>query len=111
MIKLLSFYFAVLPPPSTLPDLLRLKIPQRVGDNYSDFGTFLLKNDTGQKVRNIVHKILREPAAIVKNILSDWLHGKGTAVTWQLLIQALQDADLNLLAEEVKEAAKKQHPS
>ncbi|CAI8031779.1 hypothetical protein GBAR_LOCUS18013, partial [Geodia barretti] len=37
--------------PPTLPQLLRLKIPQRVGANYSTFGILLLNDTVGSRVR------------------------------------------------------------
>ena len=99
------------PPPPTLPDLLHLKIPQKVGTKYFSFGTLLLDDLTGIVVTSIEQKCQQDPVRIVHNILSEWLQEKGTAVTWKSLVKALQDADLNLLAEEVKkEAAKKHHP-
>ena len=89
------------PPPPTLPDLLHLQIPQEVSTKYFHFGTFLLNDKMGCIVTSIEHKCLQDPVRIVNHILSEWLQGKGTEITWKSLIKALQDADLKVLAEKV----------
>ena len=90
--------------PPTLPQLLRLKIPQRVGANYSTFGILLLNDAIGSRVQaltmasqgNIYHTILR--------ILQEWLEGRGLEpVTWETLIKTLKDSDLSALADEVQQ--------
>ena len=84
--------------------LLRLKIPQNVGNHYSNFGTFLLNDDTGSLVSAIELECAKEPARIVKCILSEWLQGRGSPVGWKSLIRALEDADLKIFACKVKES-------
>ena len=106
-------FFSIAPQPEPLPptllDLLRLQIPQKVGTKYFSLGTFLLNDTTGCIVTSIEQKCSQDPVRIVQNILSDWLQGKGTAVTWKSLIKALQDADLKVLAKEVEEEVSKKH--
>ena len=41
---------------------------------------------------------------VMLRILEEWLAGRGTPITWESLVQALTDTDLNALADEVKDA-------
>ncbi|CAI8024593.1 hypothetical protein GBAR_LOCUS14287 [Geodia barretti] len=90
----------------TLPQLLRLKVPQRVGVHASNFGIFLLDDTLGSAVRNIEAKCRGDYEAAVKEILQQWLQGKGIPVTWENLISTLSDIDLNVLASEINDYVK-----
>lgn len=85
----------------TLPELLRLKLPQRVGIHYLSFGVFLLNDNDGTKVQNLDHQHRGNTSHIVGGILQEWLQGRGLPVTWQSLTQALRDSDMTELADEV----------
>ena len=88
--------------PPTLPQLLRLKIPQRVGANYSTFGIILLNDTVGSRVESLKLKCLGNPEDIAQEILKEWLLGRGLeSVTWETLIKTLRDSDLSALADEV----------
>jgi hypothetical protein len=87
----------------TLPQLLRLKVPQRVGVHASNFGIFLLDDTLGSAVRNIEAKCRGDSVAVVKEILQQWLQGQGIPVTWENLISTLRDIDLNVLASEIND--------
>ena len=88
----------------TLPELLRLKVPERVGTKYQEFGIFLLNDTTGSKVESLKHQHMGDPSRITMGILQEWLEGRGLPVSWGTLIQTLRDIQLNLLAEEVAAA-------
>ena len=88
--------------PPTLPQLLRLKIPQRVGANYSTFGILLLNDTVGSRVRALKKECQGDADDIILRILQEWLEGRGFGpVTWETLIKTLRDSDLSALADEV----------
>ena len=86
----------------TLPELLRLKIPQSVGVNYSIFGIFLLNDETGVRVRAFKKECQGDAEDVMLRILQEWLEGKGVSVSWQSLIQALRDTGLSELADHIQ---------
>ena len=85
----------------SLPDLLRLKIPQQVGANYSIFGIFLLDDQTGSRVKTIEHDCHWQSETIVQKILQEWMERKGLPVTWESLVQTLKDTGLTVLADQI----------
>ena len=86
----------------TLPQLLRLKIPQRVGAKYATFGILLLNDTVGSRLESLKLMCLGNPEDIAQQILKEWLEGKGLEpVTWVTLIKTLRDSDLSALADEV----------
>ena len=87
--------------PPSMPELLRLRVPQHVGANYSTFGIILLNDGTGSRVRAFKQACLGEPEDMVLRILQEWLEGKGLPVMWESLIQTLRDTDLSVLAEQI----------
>ena len=87
----------------SLPKLLHFKVPQKVGTRYSDFGIFLLNDDDGTQIQILENDCLAKCERIVRNILSDWLQGKGKPVAWKELIETLRDCDLNELADTIQE--------
>ena len=95
--------------PPTLPELLRLRLPQGIGANYVMFGIVLLSDRTGSRVAIIEDECFRKPENITCRILQEWVQGKGLPVTWESLVETLRDIDLPVLAEEM--AAAKLHNS
>ena len=93
-----------------MPELLRLRIHQRVAANYNyfSFGIFLLNDKTGSQMSIIEDECRGKLERIVLRILQEWLEGKGLPVTWESLIQTLRDTDLSVLAEQI-EATKLSH--
>ena len=86
----------------SLPELLRLKVPQQVGANYSTFGIFLLNDRTGSRVQSLKQACLGNPEDVMLRILQEWLEGKGLPVTWESLVQTLRDTNLSTLADEIQ---------
>jgi hypothetical protein len=100
------------PPPSqpsrmneqpTFPELLRLRVPQTVGENYFEFGIFLLNDETGYQVGRIEDEYRGKGSKIVRKILQEWLEGKGTPVSWKTLVHTLRDSGLSALADEIRQ--------
>ena len=91
MLKLLKFICA---------DSTHINITKEIGDKYKSFGTFLLKDSTGQKVNSIKSKHQSDPSQINTEILEEWLAGKGKQpVTWATLVEVLRDTELYSLAD------------
>ena len=92
-----------------LPEMLRLKIPEKVGAKYASFGTLLLNDTTGAQVEGIESDCHFQTNCIVLKILRCWLRSEPTPVTWQNLIEVLEQSDLHSLADAIKAHAQKLH--
>ena len=93
----------------TLPQLLRLNIPEKVGVKYKMFGTFLLKDEDGNKVDNIrVACTNNHPEDIIIGILQKWVQEEPTQVTWENLIKVLKEIKLNKSADYVQKNHRQQ---
>ena len=88
--------------PPSLPELLRLQVPQTVGNNYTNFGIFLLEDRTGSRVDAIEDECRGKPDRITRKILQEWVGGRGAALTWDTLVKTLRDCELNTLADHVQ---------
>lgn len=82
-----------------------INIIERIGSDYPSLGTFLLGDRDGGKVRAIEVAQHHDPTVITPEILRRWLTGEGAnPVSWNTLIEALRDARLNTLAQDIEEA-------
>ena len=99
--------------PGDKPSLVTLKkfpgqsgnfnVLERIGQNYNDFGTFLLQDDDGTKVSAIEAERLRNCPSICEDIVKKWLQGQGEQpVTYAVLVQCLRDAKLHTLADDIE---------
>ena len=89
-----------------------LDIVTEVGTDYQLFGTLLLNDKNGNKIKNIEFSKLGDVLRINVEILQQWLQGKGRKpVTWQTLMKCLQEANLNALAEKMKGSLLQQYSS
>ena len=86
----------------TLPQLMRLQIPEKVGPHYRTFGTLLLKDDTGSVVQSITMSCHYQTDNVVIDILKKWLQMEPTPVTWGNFIKILRDCGLKRQAEYVQ---------
>ena len=81
-----------------------INIPEEIGDNYTSFGVFLLKDHTGAKVNALAHQHSYNAKEINLAILREWLQGKGRKpVIWQTLVDTLRDSNMNTLADAIKQ--------
>ena len=79
-----------------------IDIAQEIGTDYEKFGTLLLEDKTGNKVKNIKVSERDDPLLITVEILRQWLQGKGKEpVTWQRLMTCLRATDLNVLVKNI----------
>ena len=86
----------------SLPELLRLKVHQKVGSSYFMFGIFLLNDKTGSRVNAFGDDYRGRSHIIILKILLEWIEGKGLPVTWESLVQALRVTGLSVLANQIQ---------
>ncbi len=74
----------------------RIDILQTIGTKYSDFGNALLNDDSGTEV-SIIEEDVGDPVEITRCIFLKWLEGEGRQpATWEVLIGALRECDVEL---------------
>ena len=77
-------------------------IPVEIGTKYIEFGTLILQDTSGAKVKNLEHKYQRDAERINTEIFREWLNGEGKQpVTWATLIEVLHDIELSSLAKDI----------
>ena len=95
----------------TLPELLRftctdkrvVNIPVEIATKYVQFGTFLLDDRNGSRVKIMTHKHHYDAEQINMEIIQEWLAGRGKQpVTWATLVEVLYDIELSTLAVEIE---------
>ena len=108
--------------PGTKPTLLELlkfsciderviSIPVEIATKYGQFGTYLLDDRTGSRIKVMARKHLYDAERINKEILQEWLSETGKQpVTWATLVKVLRDIELSTLAAEI-EAVKSSEPA
>lgn len=78
-------------------------IAAEIGPDYEKFGTLLLEDKTGYKIKIIRMQEHNDPLRITIEILQQWLQGKGRKpVVWQTLVKCLQETGLEVLADNMK---------
>ena len=87
-----------------MPQLLKLKLPSQIAHKVNDFGTFLLKDDIGNKMTIIKTKVREDPEEMVREVLKEWLANKGMKVTWENLVSTLMDCELPHIANQIQKA-------
>ena len=89
-----------------------MDLAEEIGADYEKFGTLLLDDKKGNKVKNIEVSEHGDPVDIAVEILRQWLQGKGRKpVTWQTLVKCLQNSDLNTLVDNMKRSLSEHHGS
>ena len=80
-----------------------VSIPVEVATKYVQFGTFLLEDRTGSRVKIMAHKNYNDAEQINTEILQEWLTGRGKQpVNWATLTDVLRDIELSTLAGEIE---------
>ena len=81
-----------------------VKLVEKIGSMYSDFGVLLLNDNDGSLISAIEREKGRNASDITRHICQLWLQGKGKQpVTWATLVAVLRDIDLRKLAEDIEE--------
>ena len=74
-----------------------------IATKYVKFGTFLLDDRNGSRVKIIAHKHHYDAEQINTEILQEWLTGRGKQpVTWATLVKVLRDIELSDLAGDIE---------
>ena len=106
--------FAVPQTPGTrpsLPELLqftrtdgrKINIAVEISIKYVQFGTVLLDDENGSRIKNLEHDHYYNVEQINTAILQEWLIGRGQQpVTWATLVEVLRDIELSTLASEIE---------
>ena len=81
----------------------KINIPQRIGTKYSQFGVQLLNDETGEEIDGVVSKCREDAEQINFEILKLWVRGKGKPLSWDVLINVLNDVGLGTLASDIKD--------
>ena len=101
----------------TLPELLKficadgreVNIPVEIATKYTQLGAFLLDDQSGSRVKIIVHKHHDDAEQINTEIFQEWLTGRGKKpVTWATLVEVLRDIELTTLAGDIEAVKKSQ---
>ena len=80
-----------------------LNVPVEIATKYIQFGTFLLDDQNGSRVKIMAHKHLNDAEQINTEILQEWLTERGKQpVTWATLVEVLRDIELTVLASEIE---------
>ena len=98
------FFLSVSGEDLTLPQLLKINMPSRVGPKYNTFGTLLLQDNLGNTMAIMRERFRGDPEEITIEILRQWLKGKGMEVSWQSLISTLRNCELPLMADQIQTA-------
>ena len=101
---ILFFAFPVSDGKPTLPQLLKMDLPSRVGDCFNVFGTLLLCDEYGNKMSIISEDCRGRPVRITTEVFKEWLKGRGVEVSWKSLISTLKECKLLFLASELETA-------
>ena len=89
--------------PPTMPKMLEFRVPREVGVEYHDFGTHLLQDDTGARIRALEHEHKHNCEAINRKILQIWLGGDGLQPkSWNTLIKVLDKSGKGELGLKIK---------
>ena len=83
-------------------NLLNIQLPSRVGPRIYVFGTYLLRDNEGNKMANIAVNHQGKPENMAMEILREWLAGKGVEVSWESLVSTLKKSGLSGVADEVQ---------
>ena len=78
-------------------------IVSEIQNDFERFGSLLLDDSNGLKVKGITTAERNDPLKITTVILQQWLQGKGILpVTWQTLVKCLKEANLNTAADYIE---------
>ena len=87
----------------TCTDGGKINIPVEISTRHMKFGTLLLDDRNGSRVRNLVYEHHYKVEEINTAILQEWVIGKGKQpVTWETLVEVLRNIELSTLAGEIE---------
>ena len=81
-----------------------VRISERIGVKYSDVGMYLLKDDHGVKMETVADNARGNVDSINREMFRRWLAGSGAPVSWKVLVNTLERAQLIALANDIVDA-------
>ena len=81
-----------------------VRIFERIGVKYSDVGMYLLNDDYGMKMQTVADNARGNVDTINREMFRQWLAGGGAPVSWKVLVDALEGAQLKALANDIVDA-------
>jgi hypothetical protein len=80
-----------------------VRIIERIGNRYSELGTYLLNDEHGTLLQTIETNANGKVEAINREIFTRWINGEGIKdVNWRTLVHALRvGPKLNTLADDI----------
>ena len=81
-----------------------VRICERIGAKYSYVGTYLLKDDHGVIMETVADNASGNIDTINREMFRRWLTGGGAPVSWKVLVDALERAQLKALANDIVDA-------
>ena len=85
----------------SLPKLLGLDIPLKVGAKYFQFGVLLLDDEDGAIIEVLEDECNGKRERIVRKILVEWVRGRGRTLSWKTLSDTLRECSLSSLADDI----------
>ena len=85
----------------SLPKLLGLKIPRKVGAEFMQFGVLLLDDEDGTHIDALEDECNGKCERIVRKILAEWVRGRGRTLSWKTLSDTLRECSLSSLADDI----------
>ena len=79
----------------------RFDIVRRIGTDYNKLGDLLLQDETGEITSALQEQYRGNCSVITREVLRQWLKGKGKPATWNTLIETLKSMDCNVLADDI----------
>ncbi len=74
---------------------------ENIGTDSITFGILLLNDATGAKIRVMEWTHRGRLIGINREILQEWMGGRGRPVTWNVLVEVLRAIGLNILADSI----------
>ena len=67
-----------------------------------NFGILLLEDENGSRIQSTIHECRDNAEQVNMKVLQEWIAGRGKLpVSWDTLIEVLQDIDLSTLADDL----------
>ena len=80
----------------------RINIPQQISTNFWNFGILLLEDENSARIKSIMYECRENPEQINMKVLEEWIAGRGKhPVSWDTLIEVLEDINLCTLASDI----------
>ena len=73
-----------------------------IGNSYKKFGIFILNDGKGTTMNTLESQHQKNSEAILNDVFTRWLEGKGSECTWEQLLKCLRQCRCNALADKLQ---------